>query len=90
MDVGAMLCRPRDPRCDECPLSPGCATRGVLPGEVRTRAAQYRGSFRERRGVVMAALRDGPQPASALDAAALESLVADGLAQVRRGRARLP
>jgi A/G-specific adenine glycosylase len=90
MDVGSVLCRPRDPRCGECPLSSGCATRGVLAGEVRRRAAPYRGSFRERRGAVMAALREGPQPAGVLDAAALESLVADGLARVRRGRAQLP
>jgi A/G-specific adenine glycosylase len=90
MDVGAMLCRPRDPRCAECPLFARCATRGPLPGEVRTRAAPFAGSFRERRGRVMAALRAGPVPVADLDAEALASLVADGLARVGRGTARLP
>lgn len=90
MDVGAMVCKPRDPRCDECPLWTRCATRGPLDGEVRRRQAPFAGSFRERRGRVMAALRDGPTPVADLDAEALASLVADGLAQVTRGRARLP
>jgi A/G-specific adenine glycosylase len=90
MDVGAMLCRPRDPRCDECPLLGQCATRGPLDGEVRTRAAPYAGSFRERRGRVMAALREGPVPVAELDADALASLVTDGLARLSRGTARLP
>ncbi len=68
MDVGALLCRPRDPRCAQCPLRPRCATRGPLEGEVRTRQAPFIGSFRERRGQVMAALRTGPVPVAALDA----------------------
>jgi hypothetical protein len=38
----------------------------------------------------MARLRDGGAPARVLDAAALASLVDDGLAVVVRGRARLP
>jgi A/G-specific adenine glycosylase len=90
MDVGAVLCRPRSPRCDECPVRRRCATRGPLPGETRPRQAAFAGSFRQRRGVVMARLRDGPVPAAELDADALASLVADGLAVVSRGRARLP
>lgn len=90
MDVGAIVCRPREPRCDECPLYARCATRGPLDGEARRRATPYAGSFRERRGRVLAALRDGPVPAETLDAEALASLVADGLARVSRGRARLP
>jgi hypothetical protein len=39
---------------------------------------------------VMAALRTGPVPVDELDAEALASLVADGLARVGRGKARLP
>ncbi|MDQ7007469.1 MAG: A/G-specific adenine glycosylase [Acidobacteriota bacterium] len=27
MEVGAMVCRPRSPRCSACPLAPGCAGR---------------------------------------------------------------
>jgi A/G-specific adenine glycosylase len=90
MDVGAVLCRPREPRCGECPLRRRCATRGPLEGETRARQAPFAGSFRQRRGVVMARLRAGPAPASELDADALASLVTDGLAVVRRGAARLP
>jgi A/G-specific adenine glycosylase len=91
MDVGAVLCRPRDPRCSECPLRRRCASRGPRPGEVRSRQAAFAGSFRQRRGLVMARLREGdPIAVSALDAEALASLVADGLAIVHRNRARLP
>lgn len=90
MDVGALLCRPRAPRCAECPLRRRCATRGALPGETRHRQAPFAGSFRERRGEVMAALRGGPAPAAALDADVLASLVADGLAVVDGDLARLP
>ena len=57
MDLGAMVCRAREPRCEECPLRRGCATRGPLAGEVRTRQAPFEGSFRQRRGRVMARLR---------------------------------
>ena len=59
MDVGALLCRPRAPRCGECPLRRRCATRGPLPDETRHRQAPFEGSFRQRRGEVMARLRDG-------------------------------
>jgi A/G-specific adenine glycosylase len=49
MDVGAILCRPRAPRCTECPLRRRCATRGPLPDETRHTQAPFAGSFRERR-----------------------------------------
>ena len=45
MDVGALLCRPRDPRCGECPLRPKCATRGLLDGETRHRQPRVRGQL---------------------------------------------
>ena len=93
MDLGAMVCRPRAPLCDECPLRTRCATRGELAGEQSRRQPPYRGSMRERRGTVLARLRDTPHPgvrANELDADALASLVADGLACVARGRVTLP
>lgn len=90
MDVGAVLCRPSTPRCDPCPLRRRCATRGALADETRHRQAPFAGSFRQRRGIVMARLREGSAPARELDADALASLVDDGLAVVARGRARLP
>lgn len=90
MDVGALVCRPRMPRCGECPLAPGCAAQGPLDGERRAGAARFEGSFRQRRGQVLATLRAGPTAASALDADALTSLVADGLAAVDGATAHLP
>ncbi|MET0421597.1 MAG: A/G-specific adenine glycosylase [Acidimicrobiia bacterium] len=96
MDLGAMVCRPRAPRCDECPLRPRCATRGPLDGEARAAQARFEGSFRQRRGRVMAVLREAPSPVADLDADALASLVADGLAAITDGldgdgpTARLP
>ncbi len=94
MDVGAVLCRPRDPRCPECPLKPGCATAAspiVDPAlGRRPRQPAYEGSFRQRRGRVLAELRAGPRPSHALDAAALAALVEDGLATLDGPLARLP
>jgi A/G-specific adenine glycosylase len=96
MDVGAVLCRPRAPRCPECPLAVGCAAAtdpalvdaGVgRPGQ---RQKRYEGSFRQRRGLVLAALRPGPASVASLDGPALESLVADGLATISGDIARLP
>ncbi len=91
MDVGAVVCRPRDPHCVECPLHRRCASRGARDGERRSRQARFEGSFRQRRGLVMARLRTGvPVPRRSLDAEALASLVADGLAAVDDATARLP
>lgn len=91
MDVGAMVCRPREPRCADCPMWKRCASRGPRDGEVRSRQASFAGSFRQRRGLVMARLREGSSvPITELDAEALASLVADGLAVVRGTRATLP
>jgi A/G-specific adenine glycosylase len=96
MDVGAVLCRPRAPRCPECPLARDCATAadpalvdaGV--GRAVQRQKRYEGSFRQRRGRVLAALRAGPQSVAGLDKDALTGLVADGLAVVTGPVARLP
>ncbi|HYH48350.1 MAG TPA: A/G-specific adenine glycosylase [Acidimicrobiia bacterium] len=100
MDVGALLCRPRDPRCPECPLEPGCATASAVasggPAAAdprlgrRARQPAYEGSFRQRRGRVMAQLRSGPHSSSELDAAALATLIEDGLATLDGPLARLP
>jgi A/G-specific adenine glycosylase len=91
MDVGALLCRPRDPACERCPLRRRCSTRGPLAGERRSRQPAFEGSFRQRRGIVMARLRaEATVEVGELDAQALASLVADGLAVVAAGSARLP
>ena len=85
MDVGALLCRPRDPRCSECPLRRRCATRGPLAEETRARQAPFAGSFRQRRGTVMARLRERPGPRRRARSRGLASLVGDGLAVVSTG-----
>jgi len=90
MDVGARHCRSRAPLCDACPLATGCTTRGELAGETRARQAPFAGSFRQRRGQVLAALREGRRPVTGLDPQALASLEADGLAVVEGTSARLP
>ncbi|MGZ6928991.1 MAG: A/G-specific adenine glycosylase [Acidimicrobiia bacterium] len=91
MDLGATVCTARGPACPACPLRRRCATHGPLTDETRARQPAFAGSFRQRRGMVMAQLRDGrPLPVGVLDAEALTSLVADGLAVIRRGRAELP
>jgi A/G-specific adenine glycosylase len=90
MDVGALVCRPASPRCPACPLRRRCATRGPLPSEARPPPDPYEGSFRQRRGSVLARLRAGPTPAALLDAEALASLRRDGLAVVDGATARLP
>ena len=90
MDVGARICTARDPACVDCPLRRRCATRGVLTGERKHRQSRFAGSFRQRRGEVLAELRTGPADVGRLDAAALASLAGDGLAVVEGTRARLP
>jgi A/G-specific adenine glycosylase len=90
MDVGALLCRPADPRCGTCPLRRRCRTRGALPPVQRVRPAPFDGSFRQRRGSVLARLRAGPTPLALLDREALESLRRDGLAVADDTTARLP
>jgi A/G-specific adenine glycosylase len=68
MDVGALLCRPRGPACDECPVQSHCAWGGdadtpdpaVGSSGVSTRQARFEGSDRQARGRLLSALGDGP------------------------------
>lgn len=93
MDLGATVCTARAPRCEGCPLRAPCSTRGTAPHELaRARQAPFEGSFRQRRGRVLARLRTETRgvPVSELDADALTSLVDDGLATVAASRAYLP
>jgi len=90
MDLGATVCTSRAPECARCPIEADCATRGILEHETKHRQGRFEGSFRQRRGIVMAQLRVGPVAAGELDGEALASLLDDGLAEVTRGRAHLP
>lgn len=71
MDLGAVLCRPRQPGCDDCPVRARCAWRGGGPtgatpdpavgsSGVSARQAPFDGSDRQARGRLLAALTDGP------------------------------
>jgi A/G-specific adenine glycosylase len=90
MDVGALVCRPRDPHCDACPLRRRARPRRPV-GE-RIAPTPIRRLVPAAAGLVMARLRAGEAvEARSLDADALASLVYDGLAVVDRdARARLP
>lgn len=96
MEVGALVCTARAPRCDDCPISGVCAWRlaGKPPHTGPARRGQtYAGTDRQCRGRLLAVLRaaHGPVPKAALDAVwddavqrerALDGLIADGLAEV--------
>jgi A/G-specific adenine glycosylase len=104
MELGAVVCTARAPRCAECPLAPVCAWRlaGSPPSEGPVRPSQrYHGTDRYVRGLLMAVLRasDAPVPGERLDAVwpdadqrrrALAGLLADGLVRQREETFTLP
>jgi A/G-specific adenine glycosylase len=66
MDLGAVLCRPTAPRCDECPIATRCVWRraggpdpAVGSAGVSVRQARFEGSDRQARGRLMKALAAG-------------------------------
>ena len=86
MELGATVCRPRAPRCDECPVRTGCATRragGPAPAASRRGARPFEDTDRWARGRIVAALVAGePLPAAVRGrrrARALAGLERDGL-----------
>lgn len=103
MELGAVVCTARAPRCAICPLAQQCAWRlADYPdtGDTRRTQAKYEGSDRQARGAVMKALRDAsPLPLASVIAEwpdarqrdrAIDSLIADGLAEASDGMLRLP
>jgi A/G-specific adenine glycosylase len=61
MELGATVCRPRAPRCNECPVSAGCG--GPLPAVERRRGAvRFEDTDRWARGRIVAALLAGEEP----------------------------
>ena len=71
MDLGAVLCRPTAPRCNECPVAARCTWRqaggqdpAVGSAGVSVRQARFEGSDRQARGRLMKALSAGPVPCS--------------------------
>ncbi|WP_245993488.1 A/G-specific adenine glycosylase [Xylanimonas allomyrinae] len=75
MELGALVCTARSPRCGECPVGDLCAWRAAgHPGDEhahRRRAQAWHGTDRQCRGRIMAVLRGapGPVPRSVIDAA---------------------
>ena len=96
MEFGALVCTQRSPKCDDCPLREDCAwaKAGFPPAEVRPRGQAWKGTDRQARGRVMAALRASPSGISIDEAVAaarlegadpqqaprvIEALIRDGL-----------
>lgn len=105
MELGALVCTARTPRCDQCPVADRCCWRlaGRPPHDGPPRRGQtYAGTDRQCRGRLLAVLRDAPGPVEKIaldlvwaDAAqrerALDGLVADGLVDpLDDGRYALP
>ncbi|CAL4860393.1 A/G-specific adenine glycosylase [Microbacterium sp. MM2322] len=105
MELGAVVCTARSPRCEACPLADVCAWRAAgYPdtGDDRRKQARYEGSDRQARGAVMKVLRDADgHVARAEDVIAewpdphqrdraIDSLIADGLVEATGGTLHLP
>lgn len=105
MELGATVCTSRAPRCDVCPLASTCAwllTGRPDTGDGRRRQAAYEGSDRQARGAVLRLLRESSAEGIQLDAVlpawpdakqrdrAIDSLIADGLAEAHGDVLSLP
>jgi A/G-specific adenine glycosylase len=105
MELGALVCTARTPRCADCPIVTDCAWhragRPAFDGPAR-RGQTYAGTDRQCRGRLLAVVRDAPGPVerAALDAVwddarqrcrALAGLIEDGLLDpLDNGRYALP
>src|SRR3954468_24037608 len=80
MELGATVCRPRAPRCGECPVAPGC-TGPSAPPPPRRRRARSEYPDRWARGRCGAALLAGAKPPVSGERLerVLAGLVRDGL-----------
>nr|WP_233506987.1 A/G-specific adenine glycosylase [Jiangella anatolica] len=95
MELGALICTAKTPRCGTCPIATVCAWRlaGSPPDDGPPRRGQpWHGTDRQARGRLLAVLREStdPVPKHQLDTAwpesiqrerALDALVADGLVE---------
>lgn len=88
MELGQRVCKARA-RCEACPVSGHCPTAFRAEPMASPRQRPYANSLRARRGSLLRGLSEGRTVHFAADAAAAESLVADGLAR-RRGQLLLP
>jgi A/G-specific adenine glycosylase len=95
MELGAIVCTARSPRCEACPVESTCAWRASgrpVPAGPTRRPQRYAGTDRQVRGLLLGVLREatGPVPHQRLDqvwaddvqrARALAGLVDDGLVE---------
>ncbi|WP_405101265.1 A/G-specific adenine glycosylase [Micromonospora sp. NBC_01412] len=95
MELGAVVCTARSPRCPGCPVKSVCAWRAsgqAAPAGPTRRPQRYAGTDRQVRGLLLAVLREatGPVPRQRLDqvwtddvqrSRALAGLVTDGLVE---------
>ncbi len=109
LDLGAMVCTKRRPVCGSCPLATVCVWCGTGHTEpdpaigsagASVKQSRFKGSDRQGRGRILAALRAGPVEREDLSRLtgwrdreraerAVESLVADGIAAADGTRFRL-
>ena len=101
MELGALVCTARSPRCGDCPITGACAwhRNGRPPAASRARPAQgYLGTDRQARGALLATLRavSGPVTREQVEAAwpdpgqrdrALHGLADDRLVELLPGGA---
>lgn len=95
MELGAVVCTSRNPRCDDCPIRDACAWRArgypEYLGPRKVVQKKFAGSDRQVRGLIMAELRSTHRPVTTGEIAglwpdaaqrdrALAGLIADGLA----------
>jgi len=85
MELGAIVCTSRSPRCQSCPIRDACAWRAAgypeYAGPKKAVQKKFEGSDRQVRGLIMAELRATHHPVTAAE---IEGLWPDA---VQRGRA---
>lgn len=95
MELGALVCTARSPRCDDCPIATRCAWRAAgypeYLGAKRAVQKKYEGSDRQARGLILGELRASDVPVTLAEiepsdpagevqfARALSGLLRDGL-----------
>ncbi|WP_331457463.1 A/G-specific adenine glycosylase [Arthrobacter sp. EPSL27] len=67
MELGALVCTARSPKCRECPVSASCAwlAAGEPPPTYTPKGQSWHGTDRQVRGAVMAVLREAESPVAA-------------------------
>lgn len=105
MELGALVCSAKNPRCEECPLAASCAWlqagKPAFTGRRAPKQAKFAGSDRQARGRIMRSLRHADMPVPTADLAlewpddeqrerAIASLISDGLAVPDGDGLRLP